>query len=66
MGGVNERRIGGATPEDVEREIADALQQTNGGRGLIVAPGCTVPTETPPANLDAFKQAVERAPASAG
>jgi len=58
VGGVNERLIGGYTPEQVRAEIADAVAQT-GGRGLIVAPGCTVPTETPPANLHAFKEAVE-------
>lgn len=58
VGGVNERQIGGYAPEQVQAEIADAIQQTNGGRGLIVAPGCTVPTETPPANLHAFRQAL--------
>lgn len=57
VGGVNEQRIGGYSPEQVRNEAADALSQTNGGRGLILAPGCAVPTETPPANLHAFKTA---------
>jgi uroporphyrinogen decarboxylase len=61
VGGVDERRIAGYTPEQVRDEIADAVAQTGGGRGLIVAPGCSVPTETPPANLRAFKEAVEAA-----
>ncbi len=58
VGGVNERRIGGYAPEQVRAEVADALAQT-GGRGVIIAPGCAVPTETPPANLHAIKEAVE-------
>jgi hypothetical protein len=53
--------IAGYAPEQVRDEIADAVAQTGGGRGLIVAPGCSVPTETPPANLRAFKEAVEAA-----
>lgn len=58
IGGVNETRIGGYTPEQVRDEIADAAAQV-GGTGLLVAPGCAVPTETPPANLRAFREAVE-------
>ena len=58
VGGVNERLIGGYAPEQVRAEIAEALART-GGRGVIIAPGCAVPTETPPANLRAFKEAVE-------
>ena len=61
VGGVNERLIGGYTPEQVRAEVAEAVGQT-GGRGLIVAPGCAVPTETPPANLRAIKEATEPSP----
>ena len=57
VGGVNERLIGGYTPEQVRAEANDAVSQV-GGRGIILAPGCAVPTETPPANLHAFKEAV--------
>ncbi len=57
VGGVNERLIGGYTPEQVRAEAADAVSQV-GGRGILVAPGCTVPTETPPANLRAFQEAL--------
>lgn len=60
VGGVNETRIGGYAPEQVQDEIADALAQA-GGKGILIAPGCAVPTETPPANLRAFKTAVEAA-----
>lgn len=57
VGGVDETRIGGYTPDQVRNEIADAIARI-GGRGLLVAPGCAVPTETPPANLRAFGEAV--------
>jgi uroporphyrinogen decarboxylase len=57
VGGVNERLIGGYTPEQVRAEVADAVSQVN-GRGILIAPGCAVPTETPPANLHAFKEAL--------
>ena len=60
MGGVNERTIAGKTPDAVRAEIADAVAQA-GRRGLIVAPGCAVPTETAPALLHAFSEGVTRA-----
>jgi len=55
--GVNEMEIGGYAPQQVKDEIREAIEAT-GGRGLIVAPGCAVPTDCPPANLHAFKEAV--------
>lgn len=58
IGGVNEVEIGNYTPEQVKAEIRQAILDTDGGRGLIVAPGCAVPTDCPPANLHAFKAAV--------
>lgn len=65
VGGVNEQRIGGYTPEQVRAEIADAVAQVK-GQGLIVAPGCAVPTETPPANLHAFRDALEPGSGASG
>jgi len=56
-GGVNEVEIGRYTPEQVKTEIRQAIEATE-GRGLIAAPGCAVPTDCPPANLHAFKEAV--------
>ncbi|MBI3825023.1 MAG: uroporphyrinogen decarboxylase [Candidatus Rokubacteria bacterium] len=40
------------TPDDAAAEADDALRQT-GGRGLIVGPGCVLPTGTPDANVAA-------------
>jgi uroporphyrinogen decarboxylase len=48
------------TPDDVQREVADAVQQA-AGRPIIVAPGCTFDGRTaPPENLRAIRRAVDR------
>ena len=47
VGGLNERRFAGYSPAQLEAEAADALRQTNNGRGLILAPGCALPLGTP-------------------
>lgn len=48
-------------PDDVEREVADALRQA-GRRPLIVAPGCTYdPEAVPRENLLAIRRAAEAA-----
>lgn len=49
-GGIDEVTIGDMTPEDVAAQVRDAVAQV-GGRGLIVACGCAVPTDTPEENL---------------
>ena len=52
--------LASGTPEDCQREVADAIRQV-GQRPLIVAPGCTFDPDTvPAANLDAVRQAVEK------
>jgi uroporphyrinogen decarboxylase len=60
MGGVNEVEIGKYTPGQVRTEICQAIKDA-GERGLIIAPGCAVPTDCPPANLHAFKETVMEA-----
>jgi uroporphyrinogen-III decarboxylase len=45
-------------PEEVVRQGLDAIQQAGAG-GIILAPGCTFPPETPEQNLRALRQAVE-------
>jgi uroporphyrinogen decarboxylase len=49
-GGIDERAIATASPEAVAAEVAAAIAET-GGRGLIVAPGCVIPIDTPEANI---------------
>jgi uroporphyrinogen decarboxylase len=52
--------LAAGTPEDCQREVADAIRQV-GGRPLIIAPGCTFDPDTvPAANLEAIRQAVEQ------
>jgi uroporphyrinogen decarboxylase len=52
--------LASGTPEECQREVADAIRQV-GSRPLIVAPGCTFDPDTVPAvNLDAVRQAVEK------
>jgi uroporphyrinogen decarboxylase len=60
MGGVDEKStLPEGTPEDVAAEVAAAIEQT-GGRGLLVAPGCSIPPRTPRANLQAAAAAARR------
>ncbi len=56
-GGIDEGAIVDRSPEQVAAEVTDAIA-TTGGRGLIVAPGCVIPVDTPDANVDAAIAAV--------
>lgn len=57
MGGVDERHalLRGA-PDDVRALVAEALRQT-GGRRFLLAPGCSIPPQTPAENLRAAVEA---------
>lgn len=46
IGGVDESRIADMTPDELRWQIRDT-QETVGERGLILAPGCTIPIWTP-------------------
>jgi uroporphyrinogen decarboxylase len=46
------------TPAEVETQVHDAIEQTN-GRRLIVAAGCTYPVTVPECNLIATRRAVD-------
>ena len=49
MGGISQRTVLQAGPtEAVQAEVTEALAQT-GGIGCLLAPGCSIPPETPPA-----------------
>lgn len=45
-------------PAEAAAEVRDAIAQT-GGRRVIVAPGCVIPTTAPPENLLAARRAVD-------
>ncbi len=62
MGGVSEKTtLVDGTPEQVAAEVRAAIEQT-GGERVLVAPGCSIPPRTPPANLAAAARAARGAP----
>jgi uroporphyrinogen decarboxylase len=57
MGGIDRNgALVRGTPATVEAQAREAIAST-AGRGLLLAPGCSVPPEAPEANLRAFMQA---------
>jgi uroporphyrinogen decarboxylase len=57
MGGVDERHaLLSGSPDDVRAQVSEALAQT-GGRGFLLAPGCSIAPNTPPENLRAAVEA---------
>ena len=58
IGGVNQwATLRDGTPEEVRREVEDAADQTD-GIGLIVGPGCVLPTGVPDENVVALVKAL--------
>jgi uroporphyrinogen decarboxylase len=57
IAGVNETNANSMFPDGIKSQILNTVNQA-GDRKLIIGPGCAVPTETPSANLFAFRQAV--------
>lgn len=57
MAGVDEVNIKSLSVEQVKAQVRETIEQTR-GRGIIVAPGCAVPTDTPPELLLAIREAV--------
>jgi uroporphyrinogen decarboxylase len=56
-GGIDEAAIATADAETIAAQAADAAR-VNGGRGVIVAPGCVIPVTTPAATITAVLRAV--------
>jgi uroporphyrinogen decarboxylase len=51
MGGLEQRRaLVGGPPDEITRQVRDAIEST-GGRSLLLAPGCSVPPQAPDVNL---------------
>ena len=55
--GVSDHSVGG-TPDEVRAEVGAALDAT-GGRGVLIGPGCSIPPESPRANIAAAREADE-------
>jgi uroporphyrinogen decarboxylase len=58
MGGIAVETAAASAPESVAAEVRQALAET-GGRRFLLAPGCSVPPETPEANLRAALDTLE-------
>jgi uroporphyrinogen decarboxylase len=59
MGGIDEAIAAHLSPPEIERQVTSAIREV-GERGLIITPGCSVPTDTPERTLRAVKTAVEK------
>ncbi len=57
MGGVAVATVSAGTPERVTAEVAEALAET-GGKRFLLAAGCSIPPQTPEANLRAAPAAL--------
>ncbi|MGZ6392183.1 MAG: uroporphyrinogen decarboxylase family protein, partial [Ktedonobacterales bacterium] len=61
MGGIDEKTtLPHGTPDRVAAEVTQAIKETY-GRRLLLAPGCSIPPNTPPANLRAAAKAARSA-----
>jgi uroporphyrinogen decarboxylase len=58
MGGVSRHTLQLGNPDDVVKEVRNAIKQMS-GRRLIVTPGCTYSLDVPETNLLAMRKAVE-------
>jgi uroporphyrinogen decarboxylase len=58
MGGIDETAAAHLSPAKMRKRIAEAISGF-AGTGLIVAPGCSVATDTPERTLRAIKAAIE-------
>jgi len=58
MGGISEKTVlKDGSPEQVQEEVEKALELT-GGRHFLLAPGCSIPPETPAANLRVIRRSL--------
>ena len=57
IGGIDHLNARVCSPEEIIREGRDSIEEVH-GKGLILAPGCTFPADTPEVNMLAMKTAV--------
>lgn len=58
MGGISEKTVlKNGSPDQVQDEVGRALEMT-GGRHFLLAPGCSIPPETPAKNLEAIRRSL--------
>jgi len=59
MGGINEHLTSKFHPDELEAQVETALQDTNGEK-LILASGCSLPTDMPVELIDIISRAVRK------
>jgi uroporphyrinogen decarboxylase len=58
MGGLEQRRVlVGGPPDAIIGQVREAIAATDGGRGRLLAPGCSVPPQAPDVNLRTMMEA---------
>ncbi len=60
LGGVDEMSTSTVRPRAIQAQVSQAIREA-GLRGLILGPGCAVPSDTPPFNLLAVREAARAA-----
>jgi uroporphyrinogen decarboxylase len=58
MGGIDETSAAHLAPQEIVKQITNSMKQV-GMRGLLITPGCSVPTDTPVRTLRAVQTAIE-------
>ena len=64
LGGIDEADASHVSAPEIGEQVDDAIREV-GTRGLIVTPGCSIPTDTREQSLREIRSAVERARKSA-
>lgn len=59
MGGINEATAAHLSAPEMREQVVETVSEM-GERGLIIAPGCSVPTDTPARNLQAIGEALTK------
>ncbi|MHB8599210.1 MAG: uroporphyrinogen decarboxylase family protein [Ktedonobacteraceae bacterium] len=58
MGGISQTLLKNGVPDQIHEAVANALEQT-GSNHFLLAPGCSIPPETPTKNLEAVRKALQ-------
>ena len=58
MGGLSQSLLKNGSPDQIQETVGHALEQT-GGTHFLLAPGCSIPPETPAKNLEAIRKALK-------
>jgi uroporphyrinogen-III decarboxylase len=59
MGGIDETTAAHLSALEMREQVIETVAEM-GVRGLIIAPGCSVPTDTPARNLRAVGEALTK------